>query len=171
MSMVQWKCVFGHNQVSQISVVVVWKEHFQKKIGCQTLKSRLFLRPIIAGTSTWNLCPNLNPLPKPETSTQTWNLYLNWSDFIYSKWFYSTLSDANHLSNIPLFKTILSDTNRSYPIQTDFIRHSSIKTDYATYITIISYFSFYSSEAMRFERSENQFRVTSILNDQVAFCY
>ena len=39
-------------------------------------------------------------------------------------------------------KPILSDANRFYPTQTDFIRKSTNQTDYITNISFISYFSY-----------------------------
>ena len=44
------------------------------------------------------------------------------------------------------YKPILSDANLFYPTQTDFIRKSSIQTDFTTNITIISYFSYYRTK-------------------------
>ena len=55
------------------------------------------------------------------------------------------LSDINRFYLIQpdfLCKPILSDTNRFYWMQTDFIRHSSVQTNYIGNMTILSYFSY-----------------------------
>ena len=101
--------------------------------------------PIITETSTWNLCPNLNPLPKKLYPIQT-ELYSLQTVYIRYK---------PILPKIPLFKPILFDTNRLYPIQPilpDTNRFYPIflySIRLCSNTAIISYFSYYLGKGWR----------------------
>ena len=91
----------------------------------------------------WNF--DLNPLPKPESCTQIWNLSPNLNPWSIPKSFINTLiqTDATRfyriqpnfignkpiLSDKPLIKLIFLDTKQFYQIQTDFIGYKQILSD------------------------------------------